>query len=207
MIQSMWGHFCEFTSASYLPPVADHTAAAFTSTSSPSAAARRLGRSTPGSAPPSVSPTRRLDVLRRLSEIEDCKIPAPSLVPRPLTLSLPLTLTLSRDSPVFVPSGADMGMVVDGQTSQCSTEDDAATDMYGSSPAGDSRSLSSSTTSFTSLSVSIPDAVEDPRWLPNPSPGGARPTTPHGVCDLFCDDLDSDSGSNSGFSLLSTSRC
>ena len=221
MIQSMWSHFCEFTSASELPHrAANHTTAAFTSTStsSPSAVDRRLGRLTPGSAPPSVSPTRRLDVLRRLSESEDCKIPAPSPVstpmplPKPLSLfmppgigkemplPLPLQLPLSQDSPVFVPSGADTGMVVDGHTSLCSTEDDAAMDMHGS--------LSSSSTSFTSLSVSVSSgADEDARWLPYPSPGNVRPTTPRGVCDLFSDDLDSDCGSNSSFFLLSTSRC
>lgn len=219
MIQSMWSHFCEFTSASELPHrAANHTTAAptNTSTSSPSAVDRRLGRLTPRSAPPSVSPTRRLDVLRRLSESEDCESPAPSPVPTPMPLPkplsqfmspgmgmemplpLPLQLPLSQDSPVFVPS--DTCMVVDGQTSLCCTEDDAAMDMHGS--------LSSSLTSFTSLSVSVSSgADEDVRWLPYPSPGSARPTTPLGVCDLYSDDLDSDGGSNSSFSLLSTSRC
>jgi hypothetical protein len=114
-------------------------------------------------------------------------------------MPLPLPLQLSQDSPVFVPSGTDTGMVVDGHTSSCSMEDNATMGMHGS--------LSSST-SFTSLSVSVSSgADEDARWLPYPSPGSARPTTPLGVCDLFSDDLDSDGGSNSSFSLLSTSRC
>jgi hypothetical protein len=90
-------------------------------------------------------------------------------------------------------------MVVDGRTSLCSTEDDTAMDM-------DMHGSLSSSSSFTSLSVSVSSgADEDARWLPYPSPGSARPTTPLGVCDLFSDDLDS--GSNLSFSLLSTSRC